>query len=798
MTIHSLELFLIKNRHEFTCNISQIANRKLGIDASYFLIELLRRLSAEELQAISVDGESEILNTYVNSFLDVLKNYSITPLFVFNGIPLTFEASGQGEASRKQSKLSRMQYSLSSFDPYDANIHTNLYRMDPDGNSHRNQSENRRTFLYSNQRDSLDRLCDFLKKILDTKDIDYFVAPYLAMAQLSYFQGGASKSYVDAVYGPEDLLLFDVKRPILSITIPYLQSESFRSSLSNPQQNESNKQSSTIQWLDGDAIFQDSRCASWSQFVEACLLCGTSISPTLPQFEGTFLLKSSIELVTMLGSAYRVVEGFADTMPSGSAQELLQQYRRSFCYLNYCIIMNEKGIATPPVPENSVPTNINAIMGTRLPNELYYYISRGLLPSRMISALVSGCFSDPVSILEQHIANYSSQESAKPEPAAHKNAVAMAAVNQRRFVDDLEEIWSQGLNLLTQPLHRFYQARDVISLHGHNQQASLKVMRNYDPPLYNDTRAWMIYDECIPLGIKKAVSENKPINIHNMLDCLRDKNFVEKSFCSDTGIGIKNPPKRLLSTTSEIVLSSFYRFLQIRSFVSTTHQLTSWGSPLLMALEKCNVQYQSSMCVLFELLRLRQIKEPGFDSATSSTLHIPSVIEFLSKLATFLPIGKETIYQLFTPDRDLLQFYMMQTSFGANLHELAAILIASVIMNANADRNLVNPYSIRKTFPFRRNFCSLLSGIFMNELLQTLSRSDNDMNKEVAIETTFKKLKEDFPYVTDAKAFLSEFLDFWAAFMEGVKVAENTSAIGKLVASKLYLTNDWLESLKLV
>ncbi|EPX74660.1 XP-G family nuclease [Schizosaccharomyces octosporus yFS286] len=798
MTIHSLELFLIKNRHEFTCSISQIANRKLGIDASYFLLELLKRLSPEELQAISVDGESEILYNYLDQFLNVLNMYSITPLFVFNGISLTFEASGQSEASHKQGKLSRMQHFLSRFNPYDANIHTNLYRMDPDGNRHRNQSENRRTFLYSSQRDPLDRLCDFLKIILDQKDIDYFVAPYLAMAQLSYFQGGGSKHYLDAVYGPEDLLLFNVKRPIYSINIPYLQLESFRSSFSNPQLLESDKGSSTIQWLDGDAIFQDSRCGSWNQFVEACLLCGTSISPTLPQFEGTFLLKSSIELVTMLGSAYRVVEGFADTMPPSIAQELIQQYRRSFCYLNYCIIMNEKGIASPPVPEDSVPTDINVFMGTRLPNELYYYISRGLLPTRMIGALVSGCFSDPVSILEQHVGNSSNQESVKPDPAAHKNAVAMAAVNHRRFVDDLEEIWSQGLNLLTQPLHRFYQARDVISLHGHNQQASLKVMHSYDPPLYIDTRAWMIYDECIPFSIKKAVGENKPINIHSMLDCLKDVGFVEKSFCPDTGIGIKNPPKRLLSTTPEIVLSSFYRFLQIRSFVSTTHQLTSWGSPLLIALEKCNIRYQSSMCVLFELLRLRQIKEPRFDSATSSTLYIPSVIEFLSKLATFLPIGKEAVYQLSTSNRDLLQFYMMQTSFGANLHELAAILIASVIMNANADRNLVNPYSIRKTFPFRRNFCSLLSGIIMNQLLQTLSTSDNEMNREVAVETAFKKLKEDFPYVTDIKAFLSDFLDFWSAFMNGVKEAESTSAIGKLVASKLYLTNDWLNSLQLV
>ncbi|EPY50779.1 XP-G family nuclease [Schizosaccharomyces cryophilus OY26] len=798
MTIHSLELFLIKNKHEFTCSISQIANRKLGVDASYFLIELLKRLSPEELQAISVDGESEILYAYVNSFLEALKKNNVTPLFVFNGIPLTFEASSQSEALHKQKKLYQIQYSLSSFDPYDANIHTNLYRMDPNG-SHRNNFENRRTFLYSSQRDSLDRLCDFLKNILDKKKIDYFVAPYLAMAQLSYFQRGASKRYVDAVYGPEDLLLFNVKRPIVSITIPFLQSESFRSSLSVPHLIKEEKQSSTIQWLDGESIYQDSRCTSWSQFVEACLLCGTAISPTLPQFEGTFLLKSAIELVMMLGSAYRVVEGFADTLPSGTAQELVQQYRRAFCYLNYCVIMNEKGLTIPPVPEDSVPNDISAYMGTRLPNELYYYISRGLLPSRMIGALVSGCFSDPVSILEQHVGDSSSQEvNEKPDLTSRKNAAALAAVNQRRFVDDLEEIWSQGLNLLTQPLHRFYQARDVISLHGHNQQASLKVMHSYDPPLYNDTRAWMIYDECIPLNIKEAVGENNRISIHSMLNCLRDEKFVEKSFCPDGGIGIKNPPKRLLSTTPEIVLSSFYRFLQIRSFISTTHQLTSWGSPLLMALEKCDVQYQSSMCVLFELLRLRQIKEPKFDSATSSTLSIPSVIEFLSKLATFLPTEKEKIYQLSAPDRDLLQFYLMQTSFGANLHELAAILIASVIMNANANRNLVNPYSIRKTFPFRRNFCSLLSGIIMNKLLQTLSGSDKDTNKAGAVENTFKQIKEEFPYVTDAKVFIARFLGFWAAFMEGVKEAENTSAIGKLVASKLYLTNDWLMSLGLV
>lgn len=802
--------------------MSSFQNCKLGIDASFYLTQIIHSFTPQELQSLAVNGESEYLQHRISEFLEQLRTENITPIFVFNGIPLTFEASSQLEVPGKQKSHSALT-DFEAFDPYDANIQRNMYRMDASGPA--NYGESKPTLLYTNQRDHLDRLCDQVKFYLDQCNVEYFVAPYLAMAQLAYFLNGTSSPYIDAIYGSTDLLLFGVKKFITSMNTSSNVKISSDPSSPSTQTTINSAAKSSFTWLDGNALLQDTNGLSWQQFIDSCLLCGTAISPTFPQIEGTFLIKSAMELVRMFGSAYRAVLHFAEIFPQPIFQDYLQQYKRAVCFSKFGIVMDTKGLTLPPVPTESVPNDINIYFGTRLPNEIYFYISRGLIPCKMIGALVSGCFSDPVSILEQHIGDKASQGTFSGANSGlnpgRDNAAAVAAVDQRRFVDDLEEIWSQGLNLLTQPLNRFYQARDIVSLHGHNQQASLKVMHSYDPPLYNDTRAWMIYEENLPSYLSSNFLKEEPVVLFDLLRALNDPVFVKKSFCTEGNIGIKNPPKHPLSSTAEIVLSSCYRFLQIRSFVLTSHQLTSWGCPLLKALENCHLQNQTSVVVLFELLRLRQLKEPSLLSSSSASiadLSITSATEFLAKVATFLPIKQRPeVSKISIVDENLLQFYQLQTSFGSNLKELMAMILASVILNRNVDKSKIDPKLIRKTYvffslspflfifkvsnqfslPFQNINGSLVSGFVVKRFFEIISKEQEASSQQENIQKAYEIIEKEFPTIGSAENHIAQFLEFWKTFMEGVKEAENTSAIGKLVLSKLFLTNQWIFSLGL-
>jgi hypothetical protein len=69
----------------------------------------------------------------------------------------------------------------------------------------------------------------------------------------------------------------------------------------------------------------------------------------------------------------------------------------------------------------------------------------------------------------------------------------------------------------------------------------------------------------------------------------------------------KKDPKSLLSSTSEILHNSIWRFLALREYVDSDHNLTQWGKALAAVITslKGNSEHEEAAVLAVELIRMK-------------------------------------------------------------------------------------------------------------------------------------------------------------------------------------------------
>jgi len=119
-------------------------------------------------------------------------------------------------------------------------------------------------------------------------------------------------------------------------------------------------------------------------------------------------------------------------------EDYVDRYRRSRLAIKHQIVLQSSGRVRPFEAEQ-IPSDLNALIGQRLPEELYYYLSIAILSPGPLNQLTSA------QIFE--VAPTDGGESAE-----YRSLIK----------DKLTAIRSSTLALLSSPLHRAYQFRDVV------------------------------------------------------------------------------------------------------------------------------------------------------------------------------------------------------------------------------------------------------------------------------------------------------------------------------------------------
>lgn len=244
------------------------------------------------------------------------------------------------------------------------------------------------------------------------------------ITQLAYLErgftesGGQHTEFIDTIIGSPEVFLFNVGRVITGFSI------------------EQGK--ATIHALSKSSCQERLDKISDEGFRDIQLLVGGPFLPTFPVLDrqsSKNLVRDALNLYNVTGrSITQLCAQYRDEISRLDYEDL---YKRAVLSIQHHVVLDKDGKAAIMGHEYE-GSDAHEFIGLRLPEELYFYISRGIIGPRVTNWLSSG-------------------EIDLKLPVGCDDNEAY----RRLLGDQLTSLRTQTLCLLSKPLHRFYQTRTI-------------------------------------------------------------------------------------------------------------------------------------------------------------------------------------------------------------------------------------------------------------------------------------------------------------------------------------------------
>ncbi|WEW61006.1 hypothetical protein PRK78_006495 [Emydomyces testavorans] len=717
-------------------SLSALKGAVIGVHASHYLDLHLNHHVTKEPLLIALGGFPFALKSHIERELQALKNAGITCVFVFDGL----------EIGRPEPDIVAQNQSTRA--------------LEQAWNYYDQQQAEQVVDAFSNAGSAKpESLYKFLQRILLAEGVDFMVAPYSAAPQLAYLERGP-KRFVDAIFGPSDLFLFDVDKVITK-----LDTDLFH-----------------FHWVTRQVCANDLSHLSNEQFVDFCLLLGSPYLRTFPPFENhsypgkALNFRDALNLFNSSGrNALALCAQFEEDQRVHDLQ-YLDRFKRAFMVIKHHIIMDVDGKVGPLDPENA-SSDLHELIGQRLPEELYFYISKGVLGPNVPNWLTSGeiLITLPLGTEDSDI--------------------------YRRLVSDmLTPIRTQSLCLLSNSLHRFYQTKAIHIRPWYDITSDRLINLKSLPSVKETINSWRLSKAQLPENLRE-LQGSCPL-LTSSLTIVKDSAFVSKSFAAkDAPVGFSYPftiqsadLTKPLSSKAEILANVTWRFLQLRGYIDEKHKLTAWGRALESALSSLNPSQnlEESVFLAVEMLRLGVLSSkdlfvnvsggPMRGTAEDKVLNL-----LVSRVACFGKIRHKSIGYSGPLSRQLLSFHSLIYAVRWTLRDLIEAVLAGLLLSGEADRDRSDWSSLSLSLPFiDDNDCGL--GIAVRTYLDDLLQQDEPTSQSVRADVKAKG-KEWFQHSHSLVENLDMAFQLWDAVY---KVSQNVPP-EELKDAKIWEdTNKWL------
>lgn len=173
---------------------------------------------------------------------------------------------------------------------------------------------------------------------------------------------------VHAVFGSTELLMFDIDRVIIGVDLD----------------------KASFAWLSKKMVLQDLQLTD-DQFLDACCFagfeyCGTF--PVLPTDSMTFSFKMVHDCIRQNKTGYNLATVYQEH-PEIVKQKWLDLFCRSKSAIKYHPVLTDSGKVEPLNVEHA-PNDIHEFIGAHLPDQVFHYLTHGLIGPHILNTLVSG------------------------------------------------------------------------------------------------------------------------------------------------------------------------------------------------------------------------------------------------------------------------------------------------------------------------------------------------------------------------------------------------------------------------
>ena len=272
------------------------------------------------------------------------------------------------------------------------------------------------------------------------------------ISKLSYLLG-LEDQYIDAIMGSTECFLFGVDRVVTDFNL-----------------NDSNSSLGLIIRTTCEGILKADRYV----LRDAQLLLGTSFTPTFPVLEAMASTKATgvAEAITLLksfGNSVVQLSNYHQENPQVQSLKYADRYKKAIMTIRHHVIMDKKGVVAPLDFDNA-PGDVHEFVGQRLPEELFFYISKGMLGPEIPNWLTSGeiVLSLPGGVLDS-------------EPY------------RRLVIELLNPYRSEALKILAESLNYYYQSRVIKVTPWVTQDTSnLTIEIRYAPAMKQKLAQWKV------------------------------------------------------------------------------------------------------------------------------------------------------------------------------------------------------------------------------------------------------------------------------------------------------------------
>ena len=630
----------------------------VGVDASYYLDQCLNENNEEPLK-VALGGIPFTITARIEEDLQAAKEAGVKLIFIFDGLDYVNKTPPGAESTGSQASHES-------------------------GWTHYLQGDPKSTVLdFGKAKYPLGLVIRHLRKILLSNEVDFFIAPFSSLAWLAHLYHMEQGQPVDAIMASSDAFLFDVDKVILSI----------------------DAKEHNFSWLLKTDCVRAANNPSPQLFKDAQLLLGSRFLPTFPilQRSQVATIREALALLGR-GPVLQLCNQYQDDQAVAQS-DYADRYKKAVMTIRHHVIITPDG-SVQPMDLQHAPGEVHAFVGQRLPDELFFYISRGLLDPQIPNWLAANeiKLTLPGGVIDC-------------EPF-------------RRFVfDQLNPLRLQSIKLLAECLHFYWQARPISikSWDGRNTTHPLKDV----PPLKEKSETWKVQDSLMPA--------TKSARVSSVLSCLRmlkEKDFAQKSITSPK----THTEYPVLKSQSEIISNVFWRFLHIRGFVNDKHQLTSWGHMLEAALATMDggSRKEEQGIIAIELLRIgalntQSITGSNVASSDKSYDH-KRFTNLFSKIACLGRLKHEPVGYVGPLDRSLLTFAWEITSIRESLRNLCETILTTMFLNGDVSRERDDWHELSQRLPFLSDNGSSL-GIAVKSYLDAL-------NEKAEVGTSLADLKE--------------------------------------------------------
>ncbi|CAK7267060.1 hypothetical protein SEPCBS57363_002408 [Sporothrix epigloea] len=657
----------------------------IAVDATYFIKQMLEHSPSHEPLMCALAGLTGI-HRHVENELNHWKAHKMTPLFIFEGIPVV----GQDQVSI-QAGLRNIQATNEAWDLYfDGRASEAVAAFGATGSAFRTQ-----------------QLYPLLQRILRKRGLHFLVTPYNASAQIAYFDM-IDSDQCGGIMGSSELLLYPIYDSVIK----------------------------AIDWGQNRIHVSSKRHLvralglNESLFIDVLLMTGTSFLPGFPPLRDPSVTPrppSVADAANMLRAAEKNVTSLCNSFNDLlQAQEprWLDKFRKARMAVGHFVYIAESGEVCVHDFEHLTSDN-HEYLGFQLPAELFHYLNRGLIGPRVLS-WIAYCQITVLPTLDGF------------DTSEYRNLVTQQLV----------PYYETALSLIANRLNRGINFREIELKVWYDSDFSLKLKhRGEDNDAVSRVAGWNVTTESIqkhfprPSGDNSTSASPSSGSIAFELAALSDQDFVAST--------LKAPKIKCIESGDTIVSLTIWKLLTLRGYVDPkTLEPTKWGvalgktfatlEPLVQKHAEVAAKLYPAALLAFDLIRL-DLLNPRNQHAelqgqpVNGSAEDRDAVVLISRTATLLQLRQDTSGYTGPLSKSLLAFHTLTTTVADANRAIIESILALTFMSNQAERDRSDYWDIGHRLPYTESPDAAL-GIavktFLDESFEDTTPQDKAARKE--------------------------------------------------------------------